>query len=192
MTRGKASATDTGYSGNHKTHKREVISKLLQSSGSKAVSSLKKPVVQAYSSGNGVAPRTRRPCYPGFEIASILSNVDGYFSRAELTAFIEEKSLEDEDFYDVCRGHDCLQLLPLMLVNVNLYSAPLIMLKMKKHILLPILKKLEYMHLLNNGKFMRALKYSTHSNLSSFGIVTLPLGFARLCGSNVPLQGGGL
>lgn len=57
-----------------------------------------------------------------------LSN--GGCSEAILNAFISEKNLQTESFYDICRGHDVLSALSLALINTNEYSSASIMLKM--------------------------------------------------------------
>ncbi len=54
----------------------------------------------------------------------------GAGTKKDVEEFIEEKSLKKEDFHDICRGHDLLPLLSLMLVNVQVYSVEKIMQKM--------------------------------------------------------------
>ena len=48
----------------------------------------------------------------------------------DVIAFIETKRLGQENFYDVCRGHDVLRLLSLILIQEHIYSANNLMSKM--------------------------------------------------------------
>lgn len=57
----------------------------------------------------------------------VLSN--GGCSNTTVNDFIDEKALEQEDYYDVCRGHDVLPLLALVLIKKE-FSATAIMQKM--------------------------------------------------------------
>lgn len=54
----------------------------------------------------------------------------GRCKEADVQAFITTQKLEDKSLYDVCRGHDLLQLLSLNLINVQIYSVSAIMNKM--------------------------------------------------------------
>lgn len=51
-------------------------------------------------------------------------------TETDINAFIESNSLEEEPFSHICRGHDLLKILPLALVNSNVYSEKNIMNKM--------------------------------------------------------------
>ena len=57
-----------------------------------------------------------------------LSN--GRCSDADVKTFITTHNLEEENFYDICRGHDLLKLLSLTLVNVQIFSVNAIFNKM--------------------------------------------------------------
>ena len=51
-------------------------------------------------------------------------------TAVDVKAFISTRSLEKENFYNVCRGHDLLKLLSLNLIDVQTYSVKAIMAKM--------------------------------------------------------------
>ena len=55
---------------------------------------------------------------------------EGKCKVADVKTFITTHKLEDENLYDVCRGHDLLKLLSLTLVDVKTYSVEAIMVKM--------------------------------------------------------------
>ena len=55
---------------------------------------------------------------------------DGKCSVSDVNAFISTNELNEEDFYDVCRGHDFVKLLSLALIDVQTYSEVNIMKKM--------------------------------------------------------------
>ena len=50
--------------------------------------------------------------------------------RPSLNEFIKAKVLKTESFYDVCRGHDLINVLSIALVNNSLYKSENIMMKM--------------------------------------------------------------
>lgn len=52
---------------------------------------------------------------------------EGACSGTDIAEFISSRSLEDEDLYDVCRGHDFLRLLSLSMVDVQTFSEKRIM-----------------------------------------------------------------
>lgn len=54
----------------------------------------------------------------------------GGCTAQEVKVFITTHKLEDENLYDICRGHDLLNLLSLTLVDVQTYSVKAIMTKM--------------------------------------------------------------
>lgn len=51
-------------------------------------------------------------------------------TEQDVNTFITTHKLDEESLYDVCRGHDMLQLLSLTLVDVQTYSEKSIMNKM--------------------------------------------------------------
>lgn len=55
---------------------------------------------------------------------------EGKSAVAGIKSFITTHKLEDENLYDICRGHDLLKLLSLTLVDVQTYSVEAIMAKM--------------------------------------------------------------
>ena len=61
--------------------------------------------------------------------AKFVSLAEGKCSATDVSAFIVEKSLEVESDYDICQGHDILNLLSLVLIKKE-YSEKSIMLKM--------------------------------------------------------------
>ena len=62
--------------------------------------------------------------------AKFVALSEGKCAATDVTAFITTHKLEDEELYDVCRGHDLLKLLSLTLVDVKTYSVEAIMTKM--------------------------------------------------------------
>ena len=54
----------------------------------------------------------------------------GGCTAQDVKVFITTQKLEDENLYDICRGHDLLNLLSLTLVDVQTYSVKAIMTKM--------------------------------------------------------------
>ena len=73
--------------------------------------------------------------------AKFVALSDGKCTAIEVKAFITTHKLEDENLYDICRGHDLLKLLSLTLVDVQTYSADAIMDKMTKAYSLDDFKK---------------------------------------------------
>ncbi|MBO4654841.1 MAG: DUF4435 domain-containing protein [Bacteroidales bacterium] len=63
-------------------------------------------------------------------IAKFVALSDGGCTTPDVTSFIATHKLEEEELYDVCRGHDMLKLLSLTLVDVQTYSVGAIMAKM--------------------------------------------------------------
>lgn len=61
--------------------------------------------------------------------------------RPCLNEFIKAKALRTESFYDVCRGHDLINILSLALVNNSLYKPENIMMKMREAYTLEEFKK---------------------------------------------------
>lgn len=55
---------------------------------------------------------------------------EGKCTAADVKAFITTHKLENENLYDICRGHDLLKLLSLTLVDVQTYSVSAFMNKM--------------------------------------------------------------
>lgn len=64
--------------------------------------------------------------------AKFVALSEGKCTTADVAAFITTHKLEDENMYDVCRGHDLLKLLSLTLVDVRTYSVEAIMAKMSE------------------------------------------------------------
>lgn len=56
----------------------------------------------------------------------------GKCDATDVKTFIATHKLEDENLYDICRGHDVLKLLSLILIDVQTYSVEAIMAKMTK------------------------------------------------------------
>lgn len=56
--------------------------------------------------------------------------LDGKCSVSDVNAFITTQKLNEENLYDVCRGHDFIKLLSLALIDVQTYSEISIMKKM--------------------------------------------------------------
>lgn len=76
---------------------------------------------------------------PTWELDSTAKFVElsgGKCTEADVKAFITTHKLENEDLYDICRGHDLLKLLSLTLVDVRTYSVPAIMNKMTESYML--------------------------------------------------------
>ena len=70
-------------------------------------------------------PSWKKDCTAKFVALS-----EGKCAATDVNAFITTHKLEDENLYDICRGHDMLKLLSLYLVNVQTYSVEAIMAKM--------------------------------------------------------------
>lgn len=64
--------------------------------------------------------------------AAFIQLVNGVCTEKDIQAFICEKSLEAEDYHDICRGHDLLSFLSKALINTQEYSERNMMLKMTK------------------------------------------------------------
>ena len=62
--------------------------------------------------------------------AKFVALSEGKCAATDVTAFITTHKLENENLYDICRGHDLLKLLSLTLVDVQTYSVEAIMTKM--------------------------------------------------------------
>lgn len=62
--------------------------------------------------------------------AKFVALSEGKCAATDVTAFITTHKLENENLYDICRGHDLLKLLSLTLVNVQTYSVDAIMAQM--------------------------------------------------------------
>ena len=62
--------------------------------------------------------------------AKFVSLSEGKCAVTDVKSFITTHKLEDENSYDICRGHDLLKLLSLTLVDVQTYSVEAIMAKM--------------------------------------------------------------
>ena len=62
--------------------------------------------------------------------AKFVALSEGKCAATDVTAFITTHKLENENLYDICRGHDLLKLLSLTLVDVQTYSVDAIMAKM--------------------------------------------------------------
>ena len=61
-----------------------------------------------------------------------VSHVKGGCTEEDVKAFVHTLSLCQEDFYDICRGHDVLHLLSLTLIQEHIYSETNIMTKMSE------------------------------------------------------------
>ena len=73
--------------------------------------------------------------------AKFVALSDGKCTATDVKAFITTHKLEDENLYDICRGHDLLKLLSLTLVDVRTYSVEAMMDKMTKAYSLDDFKK---------------------------------------------------
>ena len=62
--------------------------------------------------------------------AKFVALSEGKCAATDVTAFITTHKLENENLYDICRGHDLLKLLSLSMVDVQTYSVDAIMTKM--------------------------------------------------------------
>lgn len=62
--------------------------------------------------------------------AKFVALSEGGCTTPDVTSFIATHKLEDEELYNVCRGHDLLKLLSLTLIDVQTYSVGAIMAKM--------------------------------------------------------------
>lgn len=62
--------------------------------------------------------------------AKFVALSEGGCTTSDVTSFIAVHKLEEEELYDVCRGHDLLKLLSLTMVDVQTYSVSAIMTKM--------------------------------------------------------------
>ena len=62
--------------------------------------------------------------------AKFVALSEGKCAATDVTAFITTHKLENENLYDICRGHDLLKLLSLSMVDVQTYSVDAIMAKM--------------------------------------------------------------
>lgn len=61
-----------------------------------------------------------------------VSSADKACSAKDFSKFVAIHSLDKEDFYDICRGHDLLPLLSKALIREHIYSEGNIMLTMRK------------------------------------------------------------
>ena len=59
--------------------------------------------------------------------AKFVALSEGGCTAFDITSFIATHKLEDEELYNVCRGHDLLKLLSLTLIDVQTYSVSTIM-----------------------------------------------------------------
>ena len=62
--------------------------------------------------------------------AKFVALSEGKCAATDVKAFVTTHKLENENLYDICRGHDLLKLLSLTLVDVQTYSVDAIMAKM--------------------------------------------------------------
>lgn len=61
-----------------------------------------------------------------------LSHISRHKTEDDLESFIKDKKLEDEDFFDICRGHDYLSILSKVLIHTNIYSPKTILIRMSE------------------------------------------------------------
>ena len=62
--------------------------------------------------------------------AKFVALSEGKCAATDVKAFVTTHKLENENLYDICRGHDLLKLLSLSMVDVQTYSVEAIMTKM--------------------------------------------------------------
>ena len=62
--------------------------------------------------------------------AKFVALSEGKCAATDVKAFVTTHKLENENLYDICRGHDLLKLLSLSMVDVQTYSVDAIMTKM--------------------------------------------------------------
>lgn len=71
-----------------------------------------------------------KPDWKEASTTRFLELTQGSCTEESLEHFIQEKGLEEDSFYDICRGHDLIPLLSLALIRVHIYSEETIMNKM--------------------------------------------------------------